>query len=120
MPSSTAKYGVPYPTGADPVADGDNTIQSLATRVDLLLGEVGTANITPSAVDTTTTLRVNYSRSYAALAPLVPQPIAVINEMVAVAGTVHLWTSAHDATGFTLNVRSSSVATRNVKWQTRA
>jgi hypothetical protein len=34
MTGQTSRLEIPYPTGTDPVADGDNTIQALAERVD--------------------------------------------------------------------------------------
>lgn len=34
MPGSTPIYGFPYPLGTDPVRDGDNVIQNLATDVE--------------------------------------------------------------------------------------
>lgn len=117
MPGTTSKYGIEYPVGTDPVADADQTIKAAADRLDLLLGESGVTTITPTAADTTTTLRVNYSRSYAALAPLVPRATAHVNESYAVATVVNVWTTAEDATGFTLNIRSSGTAARSVKWK---
>lgn len=44
MPGSTPIYGFPYPLGSDPVKDGDNVIQSLATDVEnQMLTNVGNA-----------------------------------------------------------------------------
>lgn len=34
MGGTTPKFGFPYPTGTDRVADGDNAIQALATKVE--------------------------------------------------------------------------------------
>lgn len=117
MSGSTAKYAVPYMTGGDGADGIDDGFLALATRLDLLLGESGTQAITPSAADTTTSVRVNYGRSYAALAPLVPKVQAVVNEAVNTASEVTVWTSGEDATGFTLNIRSSGTAARATKWR---
>lgn len=119
MPGQTSKHLLPYPIAADAVADGEDVITQLAQRLDLLLGETGTTTITPSAANTTTTKRVNYSRSYGALAPVVPRPFAVIDEGVGTTLEVNVWTSAEDASGFTLNIRASDTQNRAVKWLTR-
>lgn len=37
MTGNTLLYGLPYPTATDPVANGDDTIQALASRVELVL-----------------------------------------------------------------------------------
>lgn len=34
MTGQTSRLEMPYPTASDPVADGDNTVQALAQRVD--------------------------------------------------------------------------------------
>lgn len=120
MPASTPTYGLPYPAATDPLANGDDAIKALAERVDLLLGESGFTNITPSAVNTTTSVRINYARSYAGLAPIVPAPFAQLASAVASTDTVYVWASAADATGFTLNIRASSTTLRNVRWHNRA
>ena len=117
MSSTTAKYAIPYSTGGDLASTIDDTMQALANKVDLLMGEYNDTTITPSAVDTTTSVRVNYSRSYATVA--VPKVIAVCNEARATAAVVNVWTSAEDATGFTLNIRSSTTAARLVRWFAR-
>lgn len=115
MSLTTPKYGVPYSQGSDAAATIDNTMAAMAARLDLLIGESLDVSITPSAVDTTTTQRVNYSRSYAALAPLVPKPIVHVNETVGTTAAVNVWTTAEDATGFTLAIRSTSTAARTVR-----
>lgn len=43
MGSTTPSLAIPYPVGTDRVMDGDNAMQSLAERVDLLLGGTGGA-----------------------------------------------------------------------------
>lgn len=37
MGSQTAKLAIPYPVGTDRVTDGDNAMQALAERLDLLM-----------------------------------------------------------------------------------
>lgn len=41
MGSQTTSWAIPYPVGTDRVMDGDNAIQALAERLDLLLGGTG-------------------------------------------------------------------------------
>lgn len=118
MPGATAKYGVPYAVGSDDVKTVDNTMQALAERMDLLLGESGIDNIAPSAADTVTSKRINYARSYAALAPLVPMPFVAIRESVTTSQQVTVWTSSEDATGFTVNIRANTTTARNIRWRT--
>lgn len=115
MPN-TAKYTIPYSAGSDAAASIDTTMQALAERVDFLLGEGGSESITPSAIDTTTTKRVNYSRTYA---PAVPRVLVTVNENRTTAQVVNVWTSGEDATGFTLNIRASSTGARVCRWEAR-
>lgn len=42
MAGTTPKYGFPYPTGTDRVADGDNAMQSLAVAIENKLWTVDT------------------------------------------------------------------------------
>lgn len=115
MTGTTAKYAIPYATGTDPLGAVAARMQSLAERVDLLNGETGQLTIVPSAINTTTSVRVNYVRTYAALAAI-PRAFVVNNAVVQSTDSVYLWVSLEDATGFTLNVRASSVTGRNVRW----
>lgn len=117
MPSDTVKYDLPYPVAADPVKDGENLIQQLAERVDLLLGETGTVTLTGMVADTTKSQRVNYARDYGTL---IPAAFAFNDATAASSITIHIWTSAEDSTGFTLNVRSSSTSNRAIRWLCRA
>lgn len=118
MSGTTTRYAVPYMTSGDSVATIDEWTLAVAERIDLLAGESGTDTITPSAADATTTKRVNYARSYAAL-PAVPKAFVVINESVATTQEATVWTTAEDATGFTLNIRASTTGARSVKWTVR-
>lgn len=117
MTTTTAKYGITKPAGTDLVRSGDDHIRAAMDRIDLLLGESGTKTITPSAINVDTSVRVDYARSYAALAPVVPQPMICLNESVPSTQTVNIWPSAPDATGFTLNIRSASTTSRNIRWR---
>lgn len=38
MPGSTSEYGLPYPIGSDPFANGDDAIEDLAEAVESTLG----------------------------------------------------------------------------------
>jgi hypothetical protein len=119
MTATTSKYVIPYPTGTDDVRDGENAMQAIADRVDLLLGETGTDSITPSAANTTTTKRINYARSYAGL-PLVPRAWVMPDAAINSTDAVFFWVSGEDATGFTLNVRSQSTTAKAIRWMCRA
>lgn len=44
MGSATTTFAVPYPVGTDRVMDGDNAMQAMAERLDLLLGGAGGAS----------------------------------------------------------------------------
>lgn len=116
MPGATAKYGLPYPVSTDALSDGDDRIKALAERLDLLIGESGAQAITLAA-NTNNTVRVNYSRSYAAIAPLVPLAMATMNT-TNTNGCVY-WTTGHDATGFTLGARCAVAATYTINWSVR-
>lgn len=120
MASTTSKYAIPKTDDFDNMSGWPLRQRQAMDRIDLLLGESGTDDITPSAANTTTTKRVNYSRSYGALAPLVPSPFVVVNSSIASTDIVNVWSSAPDATGFTLNIRASSTTTRQVRWMCRA
>lgn len=119
MSDLTSKYKLPYPLPGDAVATVDDTVEALAERLDMLLGETGSTTITPSAVDTQTGKRINYTRSYAALAPLVPSVQLTMGEGLSTSNVVQLWVTGEDATGFTLNIRSSTTTTRTIRWLSR-
>lgn len=116
--STTTKYGIRRMDDHEPMANVASLARTALDRIDLLLGESSTANvsITPSGINVTTSQRVNYSRSYAALAPLVPEVEVALAASVASTDTVYVWRTSADATGFTLNIRASSVTARSVKW----
>lgn len=120
MPNYTTKYGVAYSDGAESVASVDDTMQELAERVDLLLGEKGLANVTPSAANVDHTVRVNFARSYAALSPMLLTVTTWLEQSIGTGTTVETFADAVDATGFTLHVRASNTTTRPVRWVARA
>jgi hypothetical protein len=120
MSGTTAKHGIPYMTAGDQAASIDEASLAMATRLDLLLGESGTVQMTPSAANTDTTVRVNYARSYADLAPIVPVVLVNLAESVASTQTTYVYADGFDATGFTLHIRSSVTTQRTVRWRCAA
>lgn len=113
----SGRYDLVAPDDNDPFSDVGLRMRNLVDQLDFMLGETGTTNITPSAVNTDTQIRVNYSRSYASLAPLVPFPTAHLNDDVPSTHTTYVRTLGADATGFTLAIRSSHTTTRTVRWR---
>lgn len=119
MTATTNKYGLTYPTGSDAVPDLDTIVQDLAERMELVHGEIGSRVMVVVTADVNQTQRVNYSRSYAALAPIVPVAFATLNSSPA-GGHVTVWTTGHDAEGFTLGIRASTSNPFTVNWGCRA
>lgn len=119
MPGATAKYAVPYPLPADPVADGDDRIKALAERVDYLLGEAGATTITPPAVSTKHTKVVAFSRTY----KTPPKVLISLGEQGLIAtygaGSVSIWVDDITTTGFTLGIHATNTAQRSVSWNAR-
>lgn len=104
MPASTAK-GYPYPVGSDPVRDGENAIQNLATTVDTKLPHataVGTVTIPVSAA-TVGTAVVTLPVGRFPVAPRVVSSVRSTSVWFA-------YTSAVSASSLTLGVRSTSTA----------
>lgn len=101
------------------MANGDDAIKALADQLELLLGEFGSDGILPVAADTTASKRINYARSYAALAPLLPRAFVMPDAAISSSTTTNFWVSLEDSTGFTINVRSSTVSNKLFRWQTR-
>lgn len=56
MPSQTPGLKIPYPLGTDRVMDGDNAMQAIAERVDLVMGAGATGSVSaaPNYVGTGT------------------------------------------------------------------
>lgn len=116
MSASTPKYGISYLQGGDQFHLIDEWTQVIAERLDLLLGESGVVNIGQDTVDTTKSVRVNYSRSYAGTGPNPPRVLCVLNDGPALANDFRVWATAEDNTGFTINVRGSQLTTREYRW----
>lgn len=115
MAGSTAKYALPYPTGVDDVADGDEKIKALAERVDLMLGQHGQVNLAPSGSDVVTSANVVYGRTY----PTVPRVFLSLASAVGTATTVFVWSTNETTTGCTINMRASNASSRTVNWMAR-
>jgi hypothetical protein len=123
MPSSTAKYVVPYPVSADTVSSLAATVQNLAARVDLLLGESGTLT---QAAGATGSGAVVLSRTYPGNTGAAVPGIVIFQANGAFSvGTildmwVNTWTgTATTITGFTWNWASSPSAPggRTIQWR---
>ena len=116
MPGSTPRYGIPYSTGADGVHTIDQTMQALADRVDLLLGETGSDTITAAGAGTVSK-RITYARTYPADMPI---PRATIQQSTNHADSIFI-VDGEDRTGFTVTLRTSSAgtATRTFRWLAR-
>lgn len=108
------RFDIQAPDDNDPFADVALRLRGLVDHLDYLLGENGETNIVPSAANTTTTKRINYSRDYSAIG--VPLAFVRVNETVASTSAVWVWTTGEDATGFTLNIRADGTASRAVRW----
>lgn len=120
MSSSTGKYGIPYSEGTDSVDTIDETMQGLAQRLDLLLGESDTTTIQAAGAGVVTK-RVNYGRDYSSVfGGLGFTPRASVQLVTNHADTI-LWVESEDATGFTLGLRTTLAGTaiRTVRWFVR-
>lgn len=117
MTGQTTKYSVPYSAPGDTLSSIDDTMKLMAERLDLLRGENGSVPVTLAA-NTNLTQRVNYTRSYASLSPLVPLAMATMNS--ANTNGVVFWTTGHDATGFTIGARCATAGTYSINWSARA
>lgn len=125
MPGNTAKYVIPYSVAADAVSSIAATMQNLASRVDLLLGESGQYNIASLTAGTTHTQAITLARTYpgntgAAVPGFVmlelPGAIASANPWV---WYVDTWLgSATTITGFSIKTQWSGTQTnRLVSWR---
>ncbi len=118
--STTTKYGIPYADPVDMVGDFPALAEDQAERLDLLLGEQGLVNVTPSGTNIDHTVRVNFGRSYAALAPMTLTVTAWLEQSIGTGTTVETFADTVDATGFTLHVRATNLTTRPIRWAARA
>lgn len=123
MPSSTAKYVIPYALSSDAVSSIATAMQNLASRVDLLLGESGTVT---QAAGATGSQAVVLSRTYPGNTGAAVPGIVIFQANGAFSvGTildmwVNTWTgSATTITGFTWNWASSPSAPggRVIQWR---
>lgn len=124
MAGSTAKYGIPLLTVADPVAQIATIMSNLANRVDLLLGESGQVSFTGAAT-TDLPVAVVLSRVYpgnnAAAVPgiVIVQPVSLLTSASNQMWYVNTWTgSGTTITGFTIHLHSSTApAARLFNWR---
>lgn len=129
MSGTTAKYAIPYTTLADSVASIAATMQNLAGRADLLLGESGQGSIAASAGVAFST-NIVLSRTYPGNASTppgsgtVPPGIVIITPYTSFGAgvTCFYWVTAFTGTattvtGFTINGISSSAVTRQFQWR---
>lgn len=105
---------IPYMTDDDDLASLDEFTNQLATRVHALFRGIqgGSTTITPSAVNTQTTKRVNFPTSYLAN----PDVVVCLGEGITTPGAITLWVTGIDTTGFTLGITSATTAARTVRW----
>lgn len=123
MPGATTKYVVPYSVLGDTVASVAQSMQDLAGRVDLLLGESGswapamTANVEAS---TSIVLSRTYPGNIGAAVPgiVIVQYTLAMGTGVIVAHRIVNWTgTATTITGFDLKAISSTTNTRTFQWR---
>lgn len=118
MTSTTTRHLITRHDDVDPLSDIGLNLRTALNRIDLLAGEVGTNSITPSAVDTTTSKRINYARSYAALAAI-PKAFVFTDAAAASSTTNNWWVTDEDSTGFTVNVRSTTTSLKQFRYMVR-
>lgn len=111
MPATTSGYKLPYPLGTDRLMDGDDQIRKLAQSVENMV-QTGTVNITPSAVDTTTTVTVTFPVAFSA-APLV---FCNFNSPPGSGYTLLVWSSSPTTTNVAINIRKGTTTASNVNW----
>jgi len=125
MPSNTTKYVIPYALSSDTVAGLAATIQNLANRVDLLLGEAGQYNIASVAANTNHLQAITLGRTYPGNNGATV-PGVVIVELPALLNAANPWNfwlqtwtgSASTITGFTIVTQWASAQTnRLVNWR---
>lgn len=125
MSGSTSKYVIPYPVLADTVASLAATVQNLAGRVDLLLGESGSYTIASAAANTTHNQPISLARTYPGnTGAAVPGIVIAHNVAGPPTGLgFYYWPntwlgSATTITGFSLATQwSAAVTSRVVVWR---
>lgn len=104
MSATTTVHALPYPTGSDPVGQGDDTIQALAVRLDAVIPRSGRSGPhAVAAVDTSYSAAVNFPDPF----PVGVVPVVQVTAEVA-APTAIVTASGVTNTGFTLNYRRVS------------
>lgn len=115
MPGATTKYALPYSVLGDTVASVAQSMQDLAGRTDLLLGETGSFTVASTGIDTTVTNAIVLSRTYPGNnAGANPGSVWLWHELTQSTATawtwwVDTWTgSASTITGFSIRQRWST------------
>lgn len=123
MSSQTGKYAIPYTQSSDTVASVAATMQALANRVDLLLGETGIWTPVMAAntqIATVITLARVYPGNVAAAQPgfVAVEVAGSVGSGVIVQHWVDTFTGTSTTiTGFTLHAISSTATTRQFSWR---
>lgn len=123
MPSTTAKYALPYTLPADAVSNEPVTMKALSDRLDLLLGESGVWVPTLVAATPATTA-ISLGRIYPGNATTQPSGVVVVENANTVGAGVNLFTwvvgwtgTATTITGFTLGAVCSAAGARTFVWR---
>lgn len=116
MSGNTPK-GYPYPTGGDPMSQGDNILNQLATAVDQRLGAMAAGSVVFTRFATTNpdSVTVTYPVGRFAAGASVPLPQATANTTGP--SSARVGCAAPTANGFTLNAwRESGTGNLTVYW----
>lgn len=92
------------------VTDG---LQIQLNNLGLLAIDSGSTSITPSGINTTTSLAVNFT---AGRFPSAPKVMVQLLTGPSGTGTVFLWVTGVTNTGFTLNINRSTTTATSVYW----
>lgn len=123
MAAQTTKYKIDYAQLTDTVASLATTIQNLANRVDLLLGESGTYTAAMTAA-TVHNQAITLARTYPGNVGAAVPGIVIIEHASSIGGAatvfeyVDTWTgTASTITGFTIHALSSTTTSRTFHWR---
>lgn len=123
MATTTPKYGLNYPQLADTVASLAATVQNLAQRADLLLGESGAFNIASLAANTQFNQVVSLARAYPGNVANTPPGTVILEfpDTIAPAAQpvwfLDTWAgTASTVTGFTLHLQFATIQTNRRVW----
>lgn len=117
MPGSTTRFVIPYPLTSDTVASLPTTDQNASQRVDLLLGEGGTASITVAA-NTAGSIAVTFARSYTGVVGTGSAVLTQFQSDLGAGVTYQVWITGMTGAGFTLNYRfSTAQSARGLSWR---